>query len=137
MFNNEMLLMSKKKPLYTHKITVGEYIPSYTQYGFHDDSDTGKIDPEDIVYSSNTRSRIKSLLAFTRGIVTYLSLMESQPESNYLFIIRLDNFKGARVARSGDTLELLFKEEDVGKTIELYISQSPPPFDWTDIGIYL
>ena len=154
MFNKELMLMGPSS--YTiYKITVEEAMRGSTHYllGYNSitalTSPFGALDPLYLHISGKALEITRAYHSmYLSGSLNrpyfYLGFSEGYP-SNTAYLVRLDTKKGIYdepiVGR--DIIEFIFEpggepfftEEDIGKTIELYISDAPPPFDWEKISM--
>ena len=131
----------------THRITIGVYDndigDSITGYSSGADTNItpsaiGSLEPKTFIIDRQSTSIIALLFNDTSRYYYYhYSLSPGQA-----YIIRLDTLKGIyhewnKFSTWGQVFladRPLFSYTEKGQTVPLYISQTPPPFEWTDIS---
>lgn len=143
MFNNEMLLIrGKKKAQYTHKLTVGTNTLYYgyarnafgiLEPNYYELKDSYIVNLEDF-YEDRRYSGFPAL------VINPVADQEGLEDDYQLYIIfnKDGNNYGSLIQMSYDhtciaKLDFLLYLEE-GKTYDVYISQTPPPFAWEDIA---
>ena len=154
MFNKELMLMGGTSSYTIYKITVegGErdsdhYILGYNSLPSKKPYPLGALDPLYLHISGQTLEitfAYNSMYLPINRPYFYIGFTKSYPSST-AYIVRLDTKKGIyeEPPTGRNQIEFVFEprgepfftEEDVGKTIELYISDAPPPFDWEKISM--
>ena len=107
-------------------------------WGYDAVNETGSLTPNTITYNSTEGTESNGIIAYlvTSGNGTSRLTVQGNPGKN-LYLINLDAAKGyivdsfASGARITTLKEPLF---DNNATAHLYISQTPPPFEWMDIS---
>lgn len=143
MLNNEMMLVGKlkKTPAYTHRLTVGSSVP---YYGYMRDT-FGIIDPDYYELSDSSIVKLDDFYEDKQYIWTSILIInpvadqEGVEDDYQLYVIfnKDGNNYGRLLKMSNDhsyreQLQVLLDLEE-GKTYDVYISQTPPPFDWIEI----
>lgn len=144
MFNNELVLINAIKTISnvaTHTITVGEWIdydelPNWGYSKVPDIPEFGSINPRHF-----NNFPLLCLLVYDDGAENkYVKFWVDAALFGNVYIVRLDKNFGVKIyydgIGEGDASidnNYLFVSDDVGKEIPFYISQTPPPFDWTEV----
>ena len=129
MINDKLLLGGgENHTIYT--LTVGtieaEHILGYDKGRF------GAVVP----WTIEDKYRISQILV---DYIDYTFIFTLEPAYGPLYIVRMDNKKGVSCPYNGQWLnlsDLLFTLEDLYNPIELYVSDTLPPFDWENVFIH-
>ena len=157
MLNNKSLLLAAGGKFYTpfvktHEITVGvsPYDPTafgFINYEFYPEENYGSISTKELTISDvfDSYTALISAFFFSAGDLSFgLEEDSAVPANNFFLylIVNKDNTPIGIYAEVDLTLmsiertpltEFLWLESDIGKSYEVYISQTPPTFKWLDI----
>ena len=137
MFNKELMLISPSKRAYEEPYIIPDRASSYIGYSVI--PDFGSLKGE-LIPNTFLTSEIRCLVddsSVNRIVVRLYPAIRG----GFLYCIRKDTKKGFMLLVAEITSSQfiryntpLFSRSDEGKVIELYLSSTPPPFDWEDIS---
>lgn len=126
----------------THILTVGRHEENYGEplgiiaiIGYDRDL-AGDISPNNYPYFTGTLTTYESISLFYIVYSSYLDNYTEIRNTSAVYFIRLDKRVGVHDRdhlSAGQFNVEFFTEEDVGKTIPIYISQDDPTFEWENL----
>lgn len=126
----------------THLLRVGNIDDNWKGFAdrFHNgvDQRAGELEPRTVIIDYDVEVSYLGTHIFKN--LSQLLLANGSPREASLYVVRLDTKVGF-IQRFTSTStpavngNWFVSDEDVGKTIELYISETPPSFDWTNIQV--
>ena len=104
----------------------------------------GSMAYRDITFSSGYVIRVMALYNRDESPRGFRVCIDLNNSIDILYVVRADTLKGLKFDETfigGSsyserlTKELLITPDDIDKDLKFYVHDTPPPFEWTDIGL--